>query len=189
MAACPCGLCRAIQNMFLLLVDAHLKWPEIVEMSSTTVDTTIAILKRVFAAYGLPEQLVSDNGPQFVSHEFADFLRANGVKYIRTAPYHPSSNRLWNDWYRRSSSRWRLVSMVGWHCSISCRIFWWHTEVLHMLLLDNLQHHCSWDDQFQLGLICCAQKWARRWEEFKLVRSIIMMLMLVIVNLQWEVGW
>ena len=93
MAACPCGLCRAIQKMFLLLVDAHLKWSEIVEMSSTTADTTIAILRRVFAAYGLPEQLVSDNGPQFVSHEFADFLRANGVKYIRTAPYHPSSNR------------------------------------------------------------------------------------------------
>ena len=78
--------------MFLLLVDAHLKWPEIVEMSSTTADTTIAILRRVFAAYGLPVQLVSDNDPQFVSHEFADFLRANGVKYIRTAPYHPSSN-------------------------------------------------------------------------------------------------
>ena len=95
---------------------------------------------------------------------------------------------LWNDWYRRSSSRWSLVSMVGWHC-ISCRIFWWHTEVLHMLLLDNHQHPCSWDDQFKLGLICCALKWARRCEELKLVRSIIMMLMLTIVNLQCEVGW
>ena len=51
-----------------------------------------------------------------------------------------------------------------------------------MLLLDNLQHPCSWDNQFQLGLICCAKKWARRCEELKLARSIIMMLMLAIVR-------
>ena len=69
-----------------------LKVAKIVEMSFTTADKTIAILRRFFAAYGLPEQLVSDNGPQLVSHEFADLLPANGVKLIRTAPYHSSSN-------------------------------------------------------------------------------------------------
>ena len=36
----------------------------------------------------------SDNGPQFVSDEFAMFLKQNGVKHIRCAPYHPSSNGL-----------------------------------------------------------------------------------------------
>ena len=35
---------------------------------------------------------MSDNGLQFVAHEFAEFLRVNGVKHIRVAPYHPSSN-------------------------------------------------------------------------------------------------
>ena len=77
---------------FFLLVDAHSKWPEIHELSSTTTDHTIAVLRRVFAAYGLPQQIVSDNGPQFTSQEFADFLRSNGITHIRTAPYHPSSN-------------------------------------------------------------------------------------------------
>ena len=42
--------------------------------------------------YGLPEQVVSDNGPQFSSSEFSNFIRSNGVKHIRSAPYHPSSN-------------------------------------------------------------------------------------------------
>ena len=37
----------------------------------------------IFAANGLPEQLVTDNGPQFVSVEFAAFLKMNGTKYIR----------------------------------------------------------------------------------------------------------
>ena len=50
------------------------------------------MLRNVFAAYGLPEHLVSDNGPQFTSTEFQEFLQANGVKHIRTAPYHPASN-------------------------------------------------------------------------------------------------
>ena len=79
-------------KMFLLLIDAHSKWPEIFEMASSTSESTIAMLRRVFAAYGLPEHLVSDNGPQFTSTEFQEFLQANGVKHIRTAPYHPASN-------------------------------------------------------------------------------------------------
>ena len=35
---------------------------------------TIATLRRVLSALGLPEQLVTDNGPQFVSREFADLM-------------------------------------------------------------------------------------------------------------------
>ena len=35
---------------------------------------------------------MSDNSPQFAAHEFAEFLRVNGVKHNRVAPYHPSSN-------------------------------------------------------------------------------------------------
>jgi len=50
---------------FLVVEDAHSKWPEVFEMSSTTSLKTIATLRHLFAAYGLPEQLVSDNGPQF----------------------------------------------------------------------------------------------------------------------------
>ena len=61
-------------------------------MKSTTATATIQELRRLFSSYGLPEQLVSDNGPQFVSAEFATFLKENGVKHIRCAPYHPSSN-------------------------------------------------------------------------------------------------
>ena len=46
----------------------------------------------IFARYGLPQQLVSDNGPQFIAEEFSMFLRLNGVKHIKCAPYHPALN-------------------------------------------------------------------------------------------------
>ena len=61
-------------------------------MKSITATATIKELRRLFATHGLPEQLVSDNGPQFTSSEFAEFIKANGIKHIRCAPYHPSSN-------------------------------------------------------------------------------------------------
>ena len=77
-----------------MMVDAHSKWPEAFVMSSTTVSKTLDILRHVFAAYGFPEQLVSDNGPQFIADEFATFLKLNGVKHVRSAPYHPAYNGL-----------------------------------------------------------------------------------------------
>ena len=49
-------------------------------------------VRRNFALFGLPDQLVWDNGPQFTAHELADFVSANGIRHIRTAPYHPASN-------------------------------------------------------------------------------------------------
>ena len=81
-------------RQFLIIVDAHSKWPEIIQMQTTTSSATIHELRRLFSSYGLPEQLVSDNGPQFVSDEFQVFLKSNRVKHIRSAPYHPSSNGL-----------------------------------------------------------------------------------------------
>ena len=81
-------------KMFFIVVDAHSKWPEVVTMSTTTSHTTIEALRSMFARFGLPEQLVSDNGPQFTSTEFAQFMKGNHIKHILCSPYHPSSNGL-----------------------------------------------------------------------------------------------
>ena len=61
-------------------------------MNSTTTQRTITELKKLFSAYGLPLQLVSDNGPQFISEDFAHFMKSNDIKHIHCAPYHPASN-------------------------------------------------------------------------------------------------
>ena len=41
-----------------------------------------------------PQQLVSDNGPQFTIEEFGHFLRSNSITYVCTAPYHQATNGL-----------------------------------------------------------------------------------------------
>ena len=81
-------------RMFLLLIDAHSKWMEVHPMTSITATATIECLRNIFAELGLPEKIVSDNGPTFVSAEFKHFLQRNGVKHVTTSPYHPSSNGL-----------------------------------------------------------------------------------------------
>ena len=81
-------------SMFLVIVDAHSKWAEIIPTSSATSASSICILTSLFARFGLPEHLVSDNGPQFTSEEFSSFLRSNGVKHIFSPPYHPATNGL-----------------------------------------------------------------------------------------------
>ena len=62
------------------------KWPEVIEMSSSTTGRTTEALRHVFAVHALPEQLISDNGAQFISDEFTLFMKENGIKHFKSAP-------------------------------------------------------------------------------------------------------
>ena len=81
-------------RMFLILVDSHSKWLDVQVMQSISSNKTIEKLRVIFATHGLPHKVVSDNGPSFTSEEFKKFMKANGIKHITSAPYHPSTNGL-----------------------------------------------------------------------------------------------
>ena len=78
--------------MYMIVVDAYSKWPEVVIMSNITTGKTIEALRGIFSRFGLPQIVVSDNGPQFTSGEFEEFMKLNGIVHKRSAPYHPSTN-------------------------------------------------------------------------------------------------
>jgi len=80
--------------MFLVVIDAHSKWLEVVVVPSTTSAATTKALRNIFSTHGLPEILVSDNGSAFTSNEFKTFHKENGIRHITTAPYHPAGNGL-----------------------------------------------------------------------------------------------
>ena len=54
-------------KIYLILVDSHSKWIEVDILKNTNTYYTIETLRRWFSQFGLPIQLVSDNGPQFTS--------------------------------------------------------------------------------------------------------------------------
>ena len=80
--------------MFLIVIDAFSKWMEVFPMRSATAEATIEMLRVVFARWGLPKTIVSDNAQCFVCPAFQTFCGANGVKHITTPPYSPKSNGL-----------------------------------------------------------------------------------------------
>ena len=67
-------------KMFLIIVDSFSKWIDVILSSSATSDTTIEKIQTVFVNFGLPEQIVTDNGSVFTSKEFETFLQRNGIQ-------------------------------------------------------------------------------------------------------------
>ena len=63
-------------------------------MKPTTAEATANAMRNIFARYGFPKQIDSDNGPPFQSADYEEFLRQNGIQRILISPYHPSSNGL-----------------------------------------------------------------------------------------------
>ncbi|XP_075732178.1 uncharacterized protein K02A2.6 isoform X2 [Rhipicephalus microplus] len=79
-------------KMILVAVDAHTKWIEAVPVKHATTTSTITCLRAMFSRFGVPRTIVSDNGTQFSSQDFATFVAKNNIMHLKTAPFHPQSN-------------------------------------------------------------------------------------------------
>ncbi|XP_037509143.1 uncharacterized protein K02A2.6 [Rhipicephalus sanguineus] len=64
-------------HMILVVVDSETKWIEAVPTKSATAEVTVEALRAMFARFGLPRTLVTDNGPQFTGFHFRNFLAQN----------------------------------------------------------------------------------------------------------------
>lgn len=80
------------KNYFLIISDSHSKWPEVFRTKEITTSFTVNKLREVFARFGLPETIVSDNGTQFTSSIFFKCVRLNKIKHVTSAPGHPATN-------------------------------------------------------------------------------------------------
>ena len=69
----------------MFFVDAYSKWPQVVLMQSTTVLKTIDSLRQIFSMYG-PNTLYPTMDLNLV------YMKSNGIRHTRTAPYHPATN-------------------------------------------------------------------------------------------------
>lgn len=76
----------------LVVVDSFSKWTEVFKTKEMTSEFTICKLRETFCRFGLVDYIVSDNGRQFTSDDFAQFTKANNISHIFTAPGHPATN-------------------------------------------------------------------------------------------------
>ena len=65
----------------LVVVDYYSRYYEVVIMHSTTTEKIIDALSTIFARFGFPYSLKSDNGPQLLSENFQTSLQESGIEH------------------------------------------------------------------------------------------------------------
>ena len=76
----------------LVTVDYYSRYYEVNVLKTVTSLEIIRALKAIFARYGFPHSLKSDNGRQFVSKEFENFLVECGIEHRKSPPLWPAAN-------------------------------------------------------------------------------------------------
>ena len=79
---------------YFVIVDYYSKMPIVWKMPTSQCNSAkmITVLKELFVEHGIPEEIRSDNGPQFASHLFAEFTKDWNIKHSTSLPRNPRSN-------------------------------------------------------------------------------------------------
>ena len=98
---------------YLVTVDYFSDFFEVDRLYSTTSETVIKKLKGHFARYGIPDEVISDNGSQFTAEEFRVFAQAYGFKHTSTSPHHPQSNGKAESAVKQAKKTLRMARVSG----------------------------------------------------------------------------
>ena len=80
------------QSSYVLVVDYYSRYIELAKLSSTTSSEVIKHLKSFFARHGIPQIVVSDNGPQYSAALFKEFANQYGFSHSTSSPLYPQAN-------------------------------------------------------------------------------------------------
>ena len=78
---------------YILIMDYYSKFPIVRELPNNTTSATIVrLMKQIFSEHGVPQSIVSDNGPQFQSAIFKEFTQEWMIQHRTSSPRYPQSN-------------------------------------------------------------------------------------------------
>ena len=77
---------------YLLIVDYFSRFIEVAKLSTQSSLEVIRHTKSVFSRHGIPREVISDNGPQYSSLEYAHFAAEYGFIHTTSSPKYPQSN-------------------------------------------------------------------------------------------------
>ncbi|KAJ1216590.1 hypothetical protein NDU88_004191 [Pleurodeles waltl] len=122
----------------IVMMDYHSKWPEVSLVRDVRSSVIIELCEEIWRREGYPEVLVTDNGPQFTSSEFENYLECCGVKHIKTAIAHPRENGLVERFNRVLGENIQLALQSGlnWRNKIK-DMLWSYRTTPHSLTMET----------------------------------------------------
>ena len=78
----------------LTLVDYATRYPEAIPLKKVSSKTVAKALVNMYSRFGVPEEVLSDMGTQFVSECMQEVSRLLSICQLRTTSYHPMCNSL-----------------------------------------------------------------------------------------------
>ncbi|KAJ8352691.1 hypothetical protein SKAU_G00241670 [Synaphobranchus kaupii] len=85
-------LCEYNGHNYLVIVDYFSRWLEILNLPKTTSESVIEKMKSTFSRWGIPEEVRTDNGPQFSAELFKNFAAEYDFQHVTSSPHFPQSN-------------------------------------------------------------------------------------------------
>ena len=77
---------------YLIILDRCTKFVVVKHVHSYDAGMTVETMCEVFSEFGLPENIHSDRGRNFLSNQFTQFLNTLGIDLTFCSAYHHSSN-------------------------------------------------------------------------------------------------
>ena len=74
------------------MCDYYSNFIEVARGNTVPTRSVLRELLPMFTRFGLPDVLVSDNGPQFASAEFAVFVKQKGITHVTSSPHYAQTN-------------------------------------------------------------------------------------------------
>ena len=79
-------------SWYVIVVDYYSKYPWIFQLAAISSKDVISALKFCFSEYGIPEEVIRDNGPKFTAREYQDFAAQYGFRLTTNSPYYPKGH-------------------------------------------------------------------------------------------------
>jgi transposase InsO family protein len=74
----------------LIATNYFTKWTEVVPLKHSQDEQVISFLENnIFSRFGLPLEIITDNGPAFIYVKLAQFLAKLKVKHFTSSAYYP----------------------------------------------------------------------------------------------------
>ncbi|CAL8130302.1 unnamed protein product [Orchesella dallaii] len=79
-------------SKYVIVVDHYSNYFEYARLNRQSTAEVVKELKKIFASHGIPDKMISDNGPQYSSEEFRKFVEEWQIEHVTSSPGYPQSN-------------------------------------------------------------------------------------------------